>query len=100
MPGLLKMVGLPDMPMLSVVLVVGMILFSGFVIGWLADLLLNEAGFGVMLNTGITLVGAFAGSWLWHRYGIPTRFPAEALRALIATGSGLLLLISLAVIRP
>jgi uncharacterized membrane protein YeaQ/YmgE (transglycosylase-associated protein family) len=95
MPGLLKMVGLPDLPTLSVVIVL-----SAMLIGWLADLLLDEAGFGVMLNTGITLVGAFTGAWLWQRYGIPTRFPAEALRALIATGSGLLLLISLAVVRP
>lgn len=100
MPGLLKMVGLPDMPTLSVVIVIAMILLSAMLIGWLADLLLDEAGFGVMLNTGITLVGAFTGAWLWQRYGIPTRFPAEALRALIATGSGLLLLISLAVVRP
>ena len=53
-----------------------------------------------MFNAGIALVGAFAGAWLWHRYGIPTRFPAEAVRAAIATGSGLLLLIGMAVIRP
>lgn len=100
MPGLLMMVGLPDMPTLSVVLVITMIGLGAMLLGWLADLLLDDSGFGVMLNTGILLVGAFTGAWLWHRYGIPTRFPAEALRALIATGSGLLLLIAMAVIRP
>ncbi len=100
MPGLLKMVGVPDMPTLSVVLVIVMIVLSALLIGWLADLLLDEAGYGTMFNAGIMLVGAFGGAWLWHRYGIPTRFPAEALRALIATGSGLLLLITMAVIRP
>lgn len=100
MPGLLKMVGVPDMPMLSVVLVVTMIVLGAMMFGWLADLLLDDGGFGTMFNTGILLVGAFAGAWLWHRYGIPTRFPAEAVRALVAVGSGLLLLITLAVIRP
>ena len=100
MRGLLMMVGLPDLPLLSLILVVTMIVLGAMMFGWLADLLLDDGGFGVMFNTGILLVGAFTGAWLWHRYGIPTRFPAEAVRALIATGSGLLLLISLAVIRP
>ena len=100
MPGLLKLVGLPDMSMLSAIIVMAMIWLSALLIGWLADLLLDNAGFGVMFNAGIVLVGAFAGAWLWHRYGIPTRFPAEAVRAAIATGSGLLLLIGMAVIRP
>ena len=100
MPGLLKMLGLPDMPMLSVFLLVTMIVLGAMLLGWFGDVLLKDAGFGVMFNTGILLVAAFTGAWLWHRYGIPTRFPAEALRAAIATGSGLLLLIGMAVIRP
>ena len=100
MRGLLMMVGLPDMPLLSVILVITMIVLGALLIGWFADLLLDDGGFGVMFNAGITLVGAGIGTWLWHRYGIPTRFPAEVVRAMIATGSGLLLLISLAVVRP
>ena len=100
MRGLFLMVGLPDMPLMSVVIVLAMIVLGAMLFGWLADLLLGDGGFGVMLNTGILLVGAFAGAWLWHRYGIPTRFPAEALRVVIATGSGLLLLFGLAVLRP
>ncbi|MBN9450451.1 MAG: hypothetical protein J0I42_00745 [Bosea sp.] len=94
------MVGLPDLPLLSLILVVTMIVLGAMLLGWFADLLLDNSAFGVMINTGIMLVGAFAGAWLWHRYGVPTRFPAEALRAAIATGSGLLLLITLAVFRP
>ncbi|MCO5092800.1 hypothetical protein [Bosea sp. (in: a-proteobacteria)] len=100
MRGLLMMVGLPDMPLLSMMLVVTMILMGALTFGWLADLLLSDASFGVMFNAGILLVGAFAGAWFWHRYGIPTRFQAEAVRALVATGSGLFLLIGLAVARP
>jgi uncharacterized membrane protein YeaQ/YmgE (transglycosylase-associated protein family) len=100
MGSLLMMVGLPDMSTLSVTLVVTMIVLGALTFGWLADLLLGDASFGVMSNTGILLVGGFAGAWLWHRYGIPTRFPAEAVRALIATGSGLVALVGLAVFRP
>jgi len=100
MRGLLMMIGLPDLPLMSVVIIIVMIVLGAMLCGWLADLLLDDSGFGVMFNTGIILVGAFTGAWLWHRYGVPTRFPAEAVRALIATGSGLLLLISLAVVRP
>lgn len=100
MRGLLMMVGLPDLPLLSLILVVTIIVLGAMLLGWFADLLLDNSAFGVMINTGIMLVGAFAGAWLWHRYGVPTRFPAEALRAAIATGSGLLLLITLAVFRP
>ncbi|TAJ30095.1 hypothetical protein [Bosea sp. (in: a-proteobacteria)] len=68
--------------------------------GWIADLLLGSAAFGTLMNSMIVLVGAFAGAWLWQRYGVPTRFPAEVVRTVIATGSGLLLLIGMAVIRP
>jgi len=100
MRGLLMMVGLPDMPLLSVVIVMTMIALGALMFGWLADLLLGDSGFGVAFNTGILLVGAFTGAWLWNRYGVPTRFPAEAVRAIVATGSGLLLLIGLAVARP
>jgi uncharacterized membrane protein YeaQ/YmgE (transglycosylase-associated protein family) len=100
MRGLLLMVGLPDLPLLSLIIVVTMIVLGAMMLGWFADMLLDDSAFGVMFNTGIVLVGAFAGAWLWHRYGIPTRLPAEAVRAGIATGSGLLLLITMAVIRP
>ena len=100
MRGLLMMVGLPDLPLLSLILVVTMIVLGAMMFGWFADMLLDQNAFGVAFNTGILLVGAFAGAWLWHRYGIPTRFPAEAVRAVVAVGSGLLLLITLAVVRP
>ena len=42
MPGLLMMVGVPDMPLLSVVLVITMIMLGAMMFGWLADLLLER----------------------------------------------------------
>ncbi|MBN9456472.1 MAG: hypothetical protein J0I54_07580 [Bosea sp.] len=100
MRSLLMMVGLPDLPLLSVMLVVTMIVLAALLFGWISDLLLGDGGFGVTFNAGLALVGAFVGTWLWHRFGFPTRFDANALRAGIAAASGLALLLVAAVLRP
>lgn len=100
MRGLLTMIGLPELPTLSLILVLVMIVLGAMLLGWIADLLLGENAFGTGFNAGIILLGAFGGAWLWHRYGFPMRFDPEAVRAGIATGSGLLLLLVLAVVRP
>lgn len=100
MRNLLMMVGLPDLPLPSIILVVAMIMLAAMLFGWISDLLLGNAGFGTMLNTGLILVGAFAGAWLWHRFGMLTRFDANAVRAAIALVSGLSLLVLAAVFRP
>jgi peptidoglycan/LPS O-acetylase OafA/YrhL len=100
MRALLTIVGLPDLPLLSLILVVVLILLAALMFGWIADLLLGENAYGTGFNAGIILIGAFVGAWLWHRYGFPTRFDPAAVKAGIATGSGLLLLLVLAVLRP
>ena len=97
---LLMMVGLPNLPLSSLMLVVTMIVLAAMLFGWISDMLLGSAGFGVMFNTGLVLIGGFLGAWLWHRFGLQTRFDANAMRAAIATGSGLLLLVVAAVFRP
>lgn len=100
MRSLLMMIGLPDLPLLSILIVVTMILLGALLFGWISDMLLGNAGFGIMFNAGFILIGAYAGAWLWHRFGIPTRIDANALRAAIAVGSGLALLVVAAVVRP
>lgn len=100
MRGLLAMVGLPEMSTLSLFLVLVMIGLGAMLLGWIADLLLGENAFGTAFNTGFILIGAFGGAWLWQRFGVPTRFDPEAIRAVIAMGSGLVLLLALAVVRP
>jgi hypothetical protein len=100
MRSLLMMVGVPDLPFFSLVLVVVMIVLAVLMFGWIADLLLGDGGFGVMLNAGLILVGGFLGAFLWHRYGVPTRLDPDALRAAIAAVSGLALLVVAAVFRP
>jgi len=100
MRSLLMMVGLPDLPLLSVILIVTMIVLTALLFGWISDLLLGYGGFGTLFNAGLILVGGFAGAWLWHRFGVPTRIDPDALRAAIALASGLLLLVVAAVFRP
>lgn len=100
MRSLLMMVGVPDLPFFSLMLVVVMIVLAVLMFGWIADLLLGDGGFGVMLNAGLILVGGFLGAFLWHRYGVPTRLDPDALRAAIAAVSGLALLVVAAVFRP
>lgn len=99
MRSLLMMVGLPDLPLLSVILIVSMIVLTALLFGWISDMLLGDGGFGVMFNAALIVVGAFVGAWLWHRFGVPTRFDPSALRAAIAIASGLALLVAAAVFR-
>ena len=100
MRSLLMMVGVPDLPFFSLMLVVVMIVLAVLMFGWIADLLLGDGGFGVMLNADLILIGGFLGAFLWHRYGVPTRLDPDALRAAIAAVSGLALLVVAAVFRP
>ncbi|CAH1650661.1 conserved membrane hypothetical protein [Hyphomicrobiales bacterium] len=99
MRSLLSMVGLPELPLVSLVLIVTMIVLAVLLFGWISDMLLGDNGFGILFNTGIILVGGFVGAWLWHRFGFPTRFDPNALRAAIAVASGLGLLVFTAIFR-
>lgn len=100
MRGLLMMAGLPELPLVSLVLVVTMIVLAALLFGWISDMLLGDGGFGIMINAGLIVIGAFIGAWLWNRYGVPTRFNPDALRAALAIASGLLLMVVAAVFRP
>jgi len=100
MRSLLMMVGLPDLPLLSIVIICSMIVLTALLFGWISDMLMGEGGFGIAFNAALILIGAFLGAWAWHRFGFPTRIDPHALRAAIALGSGLILLLAAAVIRP
>ncbi len=100
MRSLLTMVGLPDLPFLSIILVTTMIVLAALLFGWVADMLLGDGGFGIMFNAAWIVIGGFAGAWAWHRFGIPTRIDPNALRAAIALASGLGLLVLAAIFRP
>jgi uncharacterized membrane protein YeaQ/YmgE (transglycosylase-associated protein family) len=46
------------------------ILLVGLIAGWLAGQIVRGAGFGLIGNIGIGIVGAFVGSWLLPRLGV------------------------------
>jgi uncharacterized membrane protein YeaQ/YmgE (transglycosylase-associated protein family) len=46
------------------------ILIVGAIAGWLAGQIVRGAGFGLLWNIVIGLVGALIGSWLFPRLGI------------------------------
>ena len=58
MRALLMMVGFPDLPLLSLILVLTMIVLGALMFGWIADLLLDASAFGTGLNAGIILIGS------------------------------------------
>lgn len=97
---LLSMVGLPEPQLPSLILMLVLIGLSALLLGWISDLILGQAAFGIFLNSLIVLVGAFLGAWLWQRYGVPTRLDPAALKAGIALGSGLISLLVLSMVLP
>lgn len=100
MRSLLLTLGLPNYPLEGLVMLLVLIALMVLALGWLSDLILGHGGFGTAMNAGFILTGALIGAWLWQRYGVATRFHPEAVRAGVATGSGLLLLLGAAVFRP
>jgi uncharacterized membrane protein YeaQ/YmgE (transglycosylase-associated protein family) len=99
MRNLLLMLGLPDFPMESLILFLAVVALAALALGWISDLILGDGGYGVTLNTGLILTGAVIGAWLWHRFGVPTRFHQDVTRTGVAMGSGLLMLLFCGVMR-
>jgi uncharacterized membrane protein YeaQ/YmgE (transglycosylase-associated protein family) len=50
------------------------ILFVGLVAGWLAGKIVRGAGFGIIGDIVIGVIGAFIASWLFPRLGIHLGF--------------------------
>lgn len=94
------LVGLPDLAPLPMTLLLAIIALGVLMFGWICDLLLGPAAFGTIMNSLIMLVGAFVGAWLWQRYGFPTRFDPVAVKASVAVGTGMALVLGLAMVVP
>ena len=74
------------------------ILIIGAIAGWLAGLIVRGAGFGLIGNIVIGIVGAFVASWLLPQLGV--NLGGSALRDIInATIGGVIVLVILALIR-
>jgi len=74
------------------------ILLVGLVAGWLAGKIVRGAGFGIIGDIAIGIVGAFIASWLLPRLGIA--LGAGLVREIVdATIGAILLLIVIRIVR-
>jgi uncharacterized membrane protein YeaQ/YmgE (transglycosylase-associated protein family) len=75
------------------------ILVVGLIAGWLAGQIMRGAGFGIIGDLIIGIIGAFIGTWLWGQLHLPTigNFWINAI--VIATVGALVLLLILRLIR-
>ena len=74
------------------------ILIIGAIAGWLAGLIVRGAGFGIVGNIIVGIVGALLASWLLPQLGIS--LGGSALRDIInATIGGVIILVILSLIR-
>jgi uncharacterized membrane protein YeaQ/YmgE (transglycosylase-associated protein family) len=69
------------------------ILFVGLVAGWLAGKIVRGAGFGIIGDIVIGVIGAFIASWLFPRLGIHLGFGLIAQIIEAAVGAVILLLV-------
>ena len=69
------------------------ILFVGLVAGWLAGKIVRGAGFGIIGDIVIGIVGAFIASWLFPRLGIHLGFGVVSKIIYSAIGAIILLLV-------
>jgi uncharacterized membrane protein YeaQ/YmgE (transglycosylase-associated protein family) len=75
------------------------ILVVGLIAGWLAGQIMRGAGFGIIGDIIIGIIGAFIGTWLWGQLHLPTigNFWINAI--VISTVGALVLLLILRLIR-
>jgi uncharacterized membrane protein YeaQ/YmgE (transglycosylase-associated protein family) len=83
---LLSMLGVPDLPTVHVIVVVGLALTSALMMGWLADGILGGGGFGIFANGVLLLVGALVGAIVWRKLGYSVS-ASPALATAIAAGA-------------
>jgi uncharacterized membrane protein YeaQ/YmgE (transglycosylase-associated protein family) len=74
------------------------VLIIGAIAGWLAGLIVRGAGFGLIGNIVVGIIGAFVASWLLPKLGVG--LGSSALRDVLnATIGGVIVLVILGLIR-
>jgi hypothetical protein len=96
---LLSMVGIPDMPTLHMITLIALAVTSAIMLGWLADGILGDGGFGLVLNGVLLLAGAVIGAIVWRRTGYNVSIGQPAATALAAASSALTTLVLAGTIR-
>lgn len=62
------------------------VLIVGAIAGWLAGKIMKGAGFGLLFNIILGIIGAFVGNWLFGQLGIAV--PANTLGAILKAVAG------------
>ena len=62
------------------------VLIVGAIAGWLAGKIMKGAGFGLLFNIILGIIGAFVGNWLFGQLGISV--PAGTLGSIIKAVAG------------
>ena len=75
-------------------------LIIGGIAGWLAGVIVKGAGFGVVGNIIIGIIGAFVAAWLFPRFGLALGTTSALLTSIIhATIGAVIVLLILSLIR-
>jgi uncharacterized membrane protein YeaQ/YmgE (transglycosylase-associated protein family) len=91
----LPLLGVPDLPLTSLILLAVMLALAVLMFGWLSDLLLGDGAFGIALNTVLLLIGAIGAAALWRRFGFPIAGTnPHAAAGLAALAGGLVMLLA------
>lgn len=70
-------------------------LIIGAVCGYIADVLMRDNGFGLIVNIIIGIAGSFVGSWLYGQLGIHINVGNAILEDIIVGASGAIVILFL-----
>ncbi|MGO4672097.1 hypothetical protein AB4Z40_04290 [Bosea sp. 2YAB26] len=91
---LLLLLGLPDLPLPEFLVFLGFAAGCALLLGWIADGILGEHGFGIIPNAIVLVGGAIVGAILWRRLGYVIIANRQMATAIAATTAGILALVA------
>lgn len=91
---LLLLLGLPDLPLPEFLVFLGFAAGCALLLGWIADGILGEHGFGIIPNAVVLVGGAIIGAILWRRFGYVVIANRQTATAIAATAAGILALVA------
>jgi hypothetical protein len=94
MRSLLPMLGLSYMPTEHLALLLGVIAMAVFLLGWIADAILHDDGFGIIPNGLIMVAGGTLGFVFWNRLGYLAGGDQTFIKAITTAISGVVLLVA------
>lgn len=91
---LLLLLGLPDLPLPEFLVFLGFAAGCALLLGWIADGILKDHGFGIIPNAIVFVGGAIIGAILWRRLGYVIIANRQMATAIAATAAGILALVA------